>query len=121
MLRTAGIAAALAAATFLATPTVSSAQGFGARIGDGEFSVQIGPDRRGPDRHFDRDRRPDRLSDREIRRIVRSAGYREIRIVDEGRRSYRVRAEDRRGRDYILTVSAYSGSIIDRDRIGGRR
>ena len=58
-----------------------------------------------------------RLSGREIRRILRRQGWHDIEIVDRGRRTYTVRAENYRGRDYILRVSARSGEVISARRI----
>jgi len=59
-----------------------------------------------PGRHWDR------LSEREIRSVLRRAGYHEIRILDRDRRTYTVRAENRRGRDFIVTMNAYNGRIL---------
>lgn len=74
-----------------------------------------------PPRDFrDRDDRYDRLSNRELRRELRRQGWDEIRILDRDRRTVTVSAEDRRNRDRILVVNAYTGRVIDvrRDRRG---
>lgn len=115
----------IAAAALLATATAFTA---GSALADqpshnGAAGVQLVQQDRGRDwdrPRWDRDEgdyRPgrhwDRLSGRDIRHILRQAGFREIRIVDENRRTYTVRAENWRGRDHILTVSAYNGRILD--------
>ena len=65
--------------------------------------------------------RPDRrcLSDRDVRQLVRSHGYRDIRFADRDGRIVVVRAE-RGPRDYRITVDACRGRIIDVDRIRRR-
>lgn len=60
------------------------------------------------------------LSPQEVRRILRREGYREIRYVDRRGSVYRARAENRRGRDVLVTVSARSGAVIDVQRLGRR-
>ena len=52
------------------------------------------------------------LSYRELRRALRRQGYRLLDIVDRGRRTYTVTAENHRGRDFILRVSARSGAVL---------
>lgn len=59
------------------------------------------------------------LSPREVRRILRYEGYRQIQFLDRGGRVYTARAEDYRGRDVIVRVSARSGNIISVRRLGG--
>ena len=60
------------------------------------------------------------LSPREVRRILRHEGFREIRFIDRRGSVYRARAENRRGRDVIVTVSARSGAILEVERVRRR-
>jgi hypothetical protein len=69
---------------------------------------------RGGDRHYRT------LSPQEVRRILRAQGFREIRYVDRQGSVYQARAENRRGRDVLVTVSARSGAVIDVQRLRGR-
>lgn len=62
-----------------------------------------------------------RLSPREVRRILRDEGYRQIQFLDRGGRIYTASAEDWRGREVIVRVSARSGDIISVRRIGRGR
>jgi hypothetical protein len=104
-------AAAVAAIMALGAPVASAAQ-FGFTTPQG--SVQIGPNGvqlYGPQSHHGK------LSTRQVVHAVSAQGYSDIRIVDRGRDVVRVRAEARNHRDYILTVNAYTGRIIDRDRV----
>jgi hypothetical protein len=57
------------------------------------------------------------LSPRELRRALRQQGYRDIEILDRGRRTLTVQAENYRGRDYILRVSARTGVVISARRL----
>ena len=57
------------------------------------------------------------LSPRELRRALRQQGYSNIEILDRGRRTFTVQAENYRGHDYILRVSARTGAIISAQRI----
>ena len=59
------------------------------------------------------------LSPRELRRALRQQGYSTVEILDRGRRTLTVQAENHRGRDYILRVSARTGVIISAQRIRG--
>jgi hypothetical protein len=70
-------------------------------------------------RHRDRHERV-ALSPREIRRILRARGFSEIRYVDRRGSVYQARAENRRGRDVLVTVSARTGEVLDVQRIRGR-
>ncbi len=58
----------------------------------------------------------DRLSCREARQIVRSEGFREVRAVDCEGRTYQFEAR-RKGRYYLVVVSARSGDILDVSRL----
>jgi hypothetical protein len=59
------------------------------------------------------------LTDRQVRRLLRAHGYREIRFIDRSGRIVEVRAERGR-RDYRITVDTCRGRIIDIDRIRRR-
>ena len=56
------------------------------------------------------------LSPKQVRRILRSRGYSDIRYVDRRGSVYRARAE-KNNKDFRLTINAYNGRIIDRDRV----
>ena len=58
------------------------------------------------------------LSPQQVRRILRDEGFRHIRYVDRRGTVYRARAENRRGRDVLVTVSARTGHIINVERLG---
>ncbi len=60
------------------------------------------------------------LSPQEVRHILRRQGFHEIRYVDRRGSVYRALAENYRGRDVFVTVSARSGAILDIDRLGRR-
>jgi hypothetical protein len=88
---------------------------------DVTLTIQVGDSGH---RSHDRDwrdhewRHHDYLSTREVRRILRHRGFHEVRFVDSSGSIYRAYAEDYRGRDVLVTVSARSGAILDVDRIG---
>ena len=85
------------------------------------LSIQIGNSGwNGHGYHQSHDRWDRGVSPREVRRILRHRGFNEIRFLDRQGRIYVARAEDRRGRDYRIIVSARNGAIIDIDRVGGR-
>lgn len=113
--RAAAMAIALGATAFTGVAfTAAPAQaqpsfGFSFDFGPGEFYFG---DRGG--------RRVYCMSDNQVRRLVRSWGYRDVRIRDSNRNRVRMSAELGR-RDYRLTVDRCSGRIIDRDQIRGRR
>jgi hypothetical protein len=56
------------------------------------------------------------LSDNQVRRLVRSWGYDDVRVRGSNRNTVRLTGELGR-RDYRLVVNRCSGRIIDRDRI----
>ena len=60
-----------------------------------------------------------RLTPREVRRILRANGFRDIQYVDRKGSVYQARAENRRGRDVLVTVSARTGQVIDVQRLRG--
>ena len=57
------------------------------------------------------------LSPQQVRRILRHEGFRQIRYVDRRGSIYRAYAENRRGRDVRVTVSARTGQILDVERL----
>jgi len=59
-------------------------------------------------------------SPREVRRILRRAGFHEIRHVESQGRSYVARALDYRDRPVIVRVSARSGEILTVRRVHRR-
>ena len=79
-----------------------------------QFSVQIGQPQWGG--HKPVYKRT--LSPQQVRKILRSRGYRDIRYVDRRGSIYQARGE-RNGKDFRLLVNAYSGKIFDGDRIRG--
>jgi hypothetical protein len=75
-------------------------------------------DRRDDRGRWDRDRHQSRyLSANEVRRVLRSRGYRNINYVDRNGSIYRARAVDYRGRMVALTINARNGVILDSDRL----
>jgi hypothetical protein len=66
--------------------------------------------------HYDHERR-DTLSPKQVRRILRDRGYREIDYLDKRGRTYQVRATDYRGRRVGLVVNANNGRIITAYRV----
>jgi hypothetical protein len=111
-IKSAVFAGALALATVLGTMPTQ------AQSGDGfSLQFQFGEPRYGS-RDWDRPARYERtLTPQQVRRILRSRGYEDIRFVDRRGDIYRARAE-RNGRDFRLVVNAFNGRILDRDRIG---
>ena len=61
------------------------------------------------------------LSPREVGRVLRRLGYHEIRIIDRRSRAYTVAAENHRGHDVILQVSARTGAVLSVRYLGKRR
>lgn len=103
--RAAVIGLALAGATITALPTQAQAQS-----GGFSFEFNIGGDR------F---RHRDCLNDRQVRRLVRSAGFNDIRFTDRRGRIVTVRAERGR-RDFRVSVDTCRARIVDIDRIRRR-
>ncbi|HWT30092.1 MAG TPA: hypothetical protein VN240_03595 [Propylenella sp.] len=90
------------------------------------FSIEVGAptavhDYRPADRdrwyHDDYDRQRHTLSAKEVRRILRNRGYRDISYVDRRGKIYQVHARDYRGRRVGLVVSARSGAILTAYRL----
>lgn len=74
-----------------------------------EFSIQYNS---GP--NYNRHRV---LSNQQLRVRLRAQGYHDIRFVDRNRRTVTARAEDFRGRKFILTVNAYNGRVVSRQAL----
>jgi hypothetical protein len=58
------------------------------------------------------------LSAKEVKRILRHRGYRDITYLDRRGTIYQVRARDYRGRRVGLVVSARNGAILTAYRLG---
>jgi hypothetical protein len=101
------IAAGLVALTAL---TAVPAQAGGLTIDFGYGHAPSWSDRGGHDWHNER------LSPREVRRVLRHKGYRQIDFVDRRGSTYEVTAR-RNGRTFYMVVSARSGDILSRHRI----
>ena len=69
------------------------------------------------DGYYDHDRYDRTLSPKQVRRILRDRGYREIDYLDKRGKTYQVRATDYRGRRVGLVVSANNGRIITAYRV----
>jgi hypothetical protein len=74
-----------------------------------EFSLQFGY---GPGFHRQRT-----LTNAQIRYRLRQQGYHDIRFHSRTRLTVAVRAEDRRSRDWILTVSLRTGHVLNRQAL----
>jgi hypothetical protein len=99
----------LAAAGLIAASTLTAMPASAAEPLTGGASIQLAQG--GYEWEHDwEDRR--RLSPRELRRALRHQGFHDIEILDRGRRTYTVRAENHRGRDFILRVSARTGLVV---------
>lgn len=114
------IAAAILALGALTAAAPANAGGVTVQFGGGYYGDHHG--RPGwhqgrPDWHHDH---RDRVTQRDVRRILYRNGFDDIRWIDRQGRVFVARAEDRRGRDVRVVVSARSGAIIDVDRIGRR-
>lgn len=115
------IAAAVVLAATVSTAPAANAAEFGIGFGNGGGWIELAPvydGRRGGwddgwryERHTE-----DRLSAREVRRIVRDAGFHDVKIVDEDRRTYTLVARNWNGKKRIIEVSAYSGRILSVSR-----
>ncbi len=112
-LRAAAVTVALAGSVFTAMPVQAQNVDLDFRFRVPGLSFSFGDG--------DRNRRGFCLSPREVRRDLRSDGYREIRFLDRRGRIVHLTAElQRRGpdRDYRIAYDTCRGRIIDRDRIG---
>lgn len=110
------IAAGLIAATALtAVPANAAGLNFQFGFGPGYNSHGWNQGPRHHDRHGPRWRHQ-RVSQWEVRSILRRHGFRGIRFVDTRGPVYQVRAW-RRGHPFVLVVSARDGDILSRHRI----
>lgn len=116
------IAGAMGAAALPASANPATANP-GVRVADSGFSLQFHIGDRDGRRYGHRHRRVERLSPRQVRRILRRSGYQDIHRPNyqPRRNAYVVRAENRRGRDVRVVVSAFNGRILDVDRLGRGR
>jgi hypothetical protein len=106
------IAAGIVGVAMLAASAPASADNF-------SFRFSYGAPAYGHGQHLD-DRRGDyhrTLSPRQVRRILRDRGFRNINYVDRRGSIYQVHATNRNGRRVGLVVSARSGDIINRYRL----
>jgi len=114
--RAVAIALALGATSFAAVPAPAMAQSFnfdfGIRGGDSNFSFGIGRD-------GVRIRR-ECLTNNEIRRGLRRAGWDDIRFLDRSGNRLRVIAEWN-GRDYSMRINRCTGRVTDIERLRSRR
>ena len=86
------------------------------------FSFQVGVPTVVHDYRYDWDRKGydhhrHTLSAKEVRRVLRSRGYRDITYVDRRGSTYQVHARDYRGRRVGLVVSARNAAIITAYRL----
>ncbi len=108
MLRAVAVAGVLGGSALTAMPVQAQDVDLNFRFGGPGFSFSFG----------DFDRRKC-ATDREVRRDLRSDGYREIRFVDRRGRVVQLVAELGR-RDYIIAYDTCRERIIDRERIRRR-
>ena len=111
MLKNTLVAGALALGTLIGTAPANAGS-------DVSVKIEIGTP--GYSKHHPGDRYHRTLSPREVRRILRNRGYSEIRYVDRRGSIYQAHAENRRGRDVLVTVSARNGEILDVQRLRRR-
>ena len=107
------VAAGIIALAGIAAAAPANAQRFSFEFGYG-----------GPHYSYEDDRRRDHrggyhrtLSPREVRRILRDQGFRNIDYIDRRGSIYQVEATHRSGRRVGLVVSARSGEILNRYRL----
>jgi hypothetical protein len=115
------IAAGLVALAALAAAPANAA-GLSLSFGDGAVRATVNEaGERHHDRGWDRGRWHDdwrrTLSPREVRRILRDRGYREIRYLDRRGAIYQVHAVDYRHKHVGLVVSARNGAILTAYRL----
>jgi hypothetical protein len=113
-----GIFAASALIGALIVPLGAQAQEYRFEGGRGGYEDGRG----GPPRYREERMRRGPLGARQIHRVVRAQGYRNIEILRERRDATIVRATAR-GREWVLVVDAYSGDILRRRAVdrGWRR
>ena len=110
------IAAGLVSLAMLAAAAPASAGGLSISIGVGPGHAYVPALEQVDHRHRHEYRHT--LSPREIRRILRREGFRNIEFLDRQGRTYTAYAETYRGRPVIVRVSARSGEVISVSRIG---
>ncbi|WP_430511104.1 hypothetical protein [Pannonibacter phragmitetus] len=129
MLKTLISATVIAATAALATVPAQAASGFSIELRSGQGAPTVHIDGRGGDWGWHRDRgrhgrdwgrRDARLSPRDIHRSLRHRGFENIDVRGARGPVYVVFATGRRGMPVKLTVNAYNGNIIDRERLGRR-
>jgi hypothetical protein len=67
--------------------------------------------------YYDHDRHDRTLSPKQVRRILRDRGYRNIDYLDKRGKTYQARATDYRGRRVGLVINANNGRIITAYRV----
>lgn len=143
MFKTLISATVIAATAALATVPAQAASGVSLEMRSGQGAPVVQIDGRGADWgwHRDRDRgqhgrdwgrdhgrdwgrdwgrRDARLSPRDIHRSLRHQGYENIDVRGGRGPVYVVFATGRRGMPVKLTVNAFNGHIVDRERLGHR-
>lgn len=135
MIKSSLLAVALAVST-LAAPSAANADG---RLvvdfanGGGYYQVQDGWNGQYPDPRWSQPGwgerggrygqpnyghyQENRLSPREVRRVLRHQGYEDIDVRDARGRVYVVIATGRRGAPVKLVVDAFSGEVLERERL----
>lgn len=132
MIKSSLLALAIAVTTLTATTSANAGSGVVVEFGNsgvGLYTVQNGWNGQYPDPRWsqpgwgERGGRPerrwdhDRLSPREVRRSLRRQGYENIDIRDGRGRIYVVVATGRRGAPVKLIVDAFSGQVLERERL----
>ncbi len=136
MIKSSLLAIAFAVTTLAALGTANADTRLTLQFGNGAGYVQVqngwdgrypdprwsqpgwGP--RGGDQGYGRPaygRHQDRLSPREVRRVLRHQGYDHIDVRDARGRTYLVIATGRRGAPVKLVVDAFSGQVLERERL----
>ncbi len=116
MIKTTIAAALLSLTTLAAMPAQASGTGVQVDIGPGWSDNGHGWDRDRRDHHRRHDRQGYRMSNDEIRSVLRMSGFRQIRFLDDSGPVSQVIAR-RHGNRYFLTVRARDGEILSTRRI----
>jgi hypothetical protein len=129
MFKTLISAGVIAVTAALAVVPAQAASGVSIEMRSGQGAPVIQIDGRGGDWGWHRDRghqgrdwgrRDARLSPRDIHRSLRRQGYENIDVRGGRGPVYVVFATGRRGMPVKLTVNAFNGHIVDRERLGHR-
>lgn len=104
-------ATAITGAAFTAAAPAQAQPSFGFSLDFGPGEFRFGTERGRPVYCY---------SDNQVRRLVRSWGYDDVRVRTSNRNRVTLTGELGR-RDYRLVIDRCSGRIIDRDRIDRRR